>query len=284
MLEQQAAFQLPRRQLARDEAQPVPGHDLPHDAAEVVVVGEVRELVDAPPQLPQPSLEEAVGAPVVRLEEQAAAGHLVDGHHRRRYAQCRRADEDHVVGRQFPALAFGEVQLIAVLDHGQVVAAGSQTLQDVLGHLENDIEIEIQSRPADVALEDVRQAAGPEAGRAAEGDAVAMLVLGDLLLELALDLQDLPGLVHQQAPGVGGGDALGAPLQQGHPVVLLQLPDPARDRRLGHAQALGGGGEAAGVGDGDQGAQQDQFHPPKIAAGAGPVHAPGAYDPCPTVV
>lgn len=87
----------------------------------------------------------------------------------------------------------------------------------------------------------------PEDRRGADADMSAQHV-GELVqvgagsVEL---LQDAPGPCQEQLAAMGEGHPAGGALQEYGSQLGLQAPDLGRDRRLGHAELLGGAGEAA---------------------------------------
>ena len=69
-------------------------------------------------------------------------------------------------------------------------------------------------------------------------------------------LQNPPGIAQQGLPRLGQFHNPALAAEQGRARTVFQPPDLKADRRLGAVDALGGGAEAARVGDGDEGAQQ----------------------------
>ncbi|MCY1181584.1 hypothetical protein D9M73_220960 [compost metagenome] len=84
------------------------------------------------------------------------------------------------------------------------------------------------------------------AGRACVGVAGLGLGFGDVA-------EDLLAAQQVALAGLGEGDAAGGAVQQAGAQVGFELGDGARDVGGGEVHALGGGGEAAGLGDTDEG-------------------------------
>ena len=72
--------------------------------------------------------------------------------------------------------------------------------------------------------------------------------------------EQLSGDGGERVPEVGGLDPAALPAQERHVVGVLQGLDVARHRRLGDVQPPGGLGDAAGAGDGVEGAKLDEVH------------------------
>ncbi|KOQ36381.1 hypothetical protein ABW37_27645 [Achromobacter xylosoxidans] len=67
-------------------------------------------------------------------------------------------------------------------------------------------------------------------------------------------------VAQEAAAGGAQFDLAAAALEQRHAQVLLQQLDLARQRRLRHAQALGGAAEVQFLGHGDEAFELAEFH------------------------
>ena len=75
-------------------------------------------------------------------------------------------------------------------------------------------------------------------------------------LRLLLQGEDPAGIGQQPFAGGRGHDRPRGPVDQGGADLFLQPRELLADGGLGHAQAVGGGGEALRVDDADEGTQQ----------------------------
>jgi hypothetical protein len=94
----------------------------------------------------------------------------------------------------------------------------------------------------------------------AHAAALEALVTGDRLAHLRVARDDALRVGLDQASHLGQQYAFAPAHQQLDAQMLLELLDAARQRRLGDADALGGLGDRAALGDGQEGAQQGQIH------------------------
>jgi hypothetical protein len=101
---------------------------------------------------------------------------------------------------------------------------------------------------------------GGRAAADAHGSALQPLLAGDHLAQLFVAGDDHLRLGLDQASHFGQGRAFAAPYQQFDAEMLLQLLQPARQRGLRHADALGGHGDRTGLGDGQKRTKQHQVH------------------------
>jgi hypothetical protein len=178
-------------------------------------------------------------------EDQRRAGQALD-RHRAAHARGLRAGEDELVAHDR-----ADVEALVVDrqdDDARLEAPGADLLGD-LGRVEADEphadlgvlapEVRDDLRGGVVA----RRAEGAERGRAAaqapdRHDGVARLLGG---------VEDLLGVGPQLERRVRGHEASPDAVEQGHAELGLELADLLGERRLGHAQALGGLAERARV-------------------------------------
>lgn len=81
-------------------------------------------------------------------------------------------------------------------------------------------------------------------------------------------VEQLVGARQQGAAGLGEVDLAADPVEQPGIELLFEGGDALAHRRLGQVQALAGFGEAAGLGNGDEGVEAVQVHcgPPLVSA------------------
>jgi hypothetical protein len=150
------------------------------------------------------------------------------------------------------------------LDDGQVQLAGLQGLaqahREIAAQAQRDARTGLgkglQHGREGVFHQLLGQAHPQLAGHAGGGEQAAGLVV---------QAQQAAGVVQQRAAFLGRPvePALG-PVQQGLAHLFFQALDLQADGRLAAAQALGGGREAAAVGNGHQGAQQVQVQVSRV--------------------
>ncbi|MNN62737.1 hypothetical protein D3C81_1780630 [compost metagenome] len=102
---------------------------------------------------------------------------------------------------------------------------------------------------ADMVAGGEGQAAADVAGQVAQGAA-----------GVVQHIEDLVGAWQQGASGFGQAHLAAEAVEQAHAELLLQGRDALAHRRLGQVQAFAGFGEAAGLGDGDEGVEAGEIH------------------------
>ncbi|MCY1364474.1 hypothetical protein D9M69_512760 [compost metagenome] len=146
-------------------------------------------------------------------------------------------------------------------DHRQLHAAVEDLLVghlrieelDIQGHLRvgagEGAQQRRQAMQADMVAGGEGQAAADVAGQVAQGAA-----------GVVQHIEDLVGAWQQGASGFGQAYFAAEAVEQAHAELLFQGRDALAHRRLGQVQAFAGFGEAAGLGDGDEGVEAGQIH------------------------
>ncbi len=147
-------------------------------------------------------------------------------------------------------------------DPGEVQVVGGERVEAAAAGV---LGLELQA-DLGVAAPEVDDGLGHEVpyGRRARGDAHRPGVPADEVVEAAQGAVEPGDAVGggrlEDAPGLGGDDAAGVPLQQIGAGLLLEPADVLTDGRLGAAEVAGDGAEAAGPADGHEDAEIVESH------------------------
>jgi len=175
-------------------------------------------------------------------------------------------DDDEGIAAEGQAGQRGVLLLLA--DQGDVVAQREDPLDDALGGVETQDDVDARVPPVE-DRDEVRgiRAAG-RSGDEAQPPAGEPPRALEVPARLVHEREDPAGVVLQDRAGVGEPGAAADALEELHAAVPLELADLQRHRWLGDRQRLGRPGEAAGAGDGLEDAELVQRHAAEILSRA----------------
>ncbi|SCD35935.1 hypothetical protein GA0115236_103216 [Streptomyces sp. IgraMP-1] len=143
----------------------------------------------------------------------------------------------------------------AALGEDQVELARRQPLVERAGELHGQLQLHLGMVAAE-RLQDLRQPGQHEVLRGAEPQPSAQPRPAEVGGRLLLDLQDAAGETEHGRPVAGQLHGVGVPQEERPPHLFLQPPHVLADGGLAHAEPPGRLGEAQGLRDGEEGAQQ----------------------------